>query len=351
MANLSQVDKMKLIAELYPHEAQISFSGAEDVLVIEYAKQAGVLDKIGIFSLDTGRLHPQTYRFFSEVEKHYGVNVNYCFPRHDAMQKLVREKGMFSFMEDGHKECCTIRKVEPLERQLGTMKAWITGLRADQNQTRENIPFAEWDARFKLVKFNPMASATCSDVWDALRKFKVPTNELHTQGYVSIGCEPCTRPISPCMHEREGRWWWENPGEKECGLHKKDDVKDFLQKGPTPVRCSTTGECLPLSANPANVKITMVKKITKDGKECKKCTQVGDMIKADGLQSMFPKVVLAYENDENSEGMRLSKKHEMETAPFFIVEETVNGQTKASVFNSYLKLRKSYADLCAHYKK
>jgi thioredoxin-independent 5'-adenylylsulfate reductase len=203
----------------------ISFSGAEDVLLIEHAKQSK--KPFRVFSLDTGRLHPETYRFFAKVEEHYGIRIEYCFPNAVAVERLVRDKGMFSFYRDGHQECCGVRKVEPLRRQLAGLRAWITGQRRDQSPgTRSTVELVELDANFTgthgpLVKFNPLAHTSSSDVWDAIRAFEVPHNELHAKGFVSIGCEPCTRAVMPGEHERAGRWWWEDATKKECGLHLK----------------------------------------------------------------------------------------------------------------------------------
>jgi adenylyl-sulfate reductase (glutathione) len=141
---------------------------------------------------------------------------------------LVRAKGLFSFYEDGHGECCRVRKVRPLRRQLTGLRAWITGQRRDQAPgTRAAVPVVEVDPVFEglaggpgsLIKYNPLAGATSKEVWNFLRVMGVPTNALHARGYASIGCEPCTRPTLPNQHEREGRWWWEEAGAKECGLH------------------------------------------------------------------------------------------------------------------------------------
>lgn len=205
-------------------DAAISFSGAEDVILIEYAKQTG--RPFRVFSLDTGRLHAETYRFFEQVEKHYGIHIEYCFPESTAVEGLVRAKGLFSFYQDGHKECCDIRKVAPLRRQLSGLRAWITGQRRDQSPTRGAVPLVQQDPAFTgqgggpLVKFNPLADTSGTDLWYELRGLGVPTNPLHERGFVSIGCEPCTKPILPSQHEREGRWWWEEATKKECGLHK-----------------------------------------------------------------------------------------------------------------------------------
>jgi adenylyl-sulfate reductase (glutathione) len=211
-------------ADRFGDDIAISFSGAEDVLLIEYAHQVG--RKVRVFSLDTGRLHPETYRLFAKVEERYDLRIEYVFPERVAVESLVRDKGMFSFYQDGHQECCRIRKVEPLRRHLATLRAWITGQRRDQSPgTRSTLPVAQWDGSFegrdsgRLAKFNPLSLRSSAQVWDEIRAFGVPYNELHEKGFVSIGCEPCTRAVLPGQHEREGRWWWENAEKKECGLH------------------------------------------------------------------------------------------------------------------------------------
>ena len=213
----------------YGADIAISFSGAEDVLLIEYAKQSG--RPFRVFSLDTARLHAETYRYFAEVEKHYTIRIEYCFPEAAAVERLVRAKGLFSFYQDGPQECCGVRKVEPLRRQLSGLRAWITGQRRDQSPTRGAVPLVQRDPAFTgqgggpLVKFNPLANTSGSDVWFALRSLQVPVNPLHERGFVSLGCEPCTKPILPSQHEREGRWWWEESTKKECGLHKGNLAK------------------------------------------------------------------------------------------------------------------------------
>jgi len=208
--------------DLYDNIA-ISFSGAEDVVLIDMAHRLG--KPVKVFSLDTGRLHPETYQFIDRVRKHYGITIDLMYPDAAAIEALVAEKGLFSFFEDGHQECCGIRKVAPLRRKLATLDAWITGQRKDQNPaTRASVPVAQVDQAFssegrELVKFNPLANWTSADVWMYIRSYEVPYNSLHERGFVSIGCEPCTRPVLPQQHEREGRWWWENADKKECGLH------------------------------------------------------------------------------------------------------------------------------------
>ena len=226
------VDPQSLLAEIVrrykPGEAAISFSGAEDVVLVDMAQRAGL--ELDVFSLDTGRLHPETYEFLERVRKHYGIVIELVMPEAEAVTELVRAKGLFSFLQDGHGECCGLRKVEPLRRKLGTLQAWITGQRKDQGVTRTDLPHEQVDRAFstpahRLVKFNPLADWTSADVWNYIREREVPYNPLHDRGFVSIGCEPCTRPVGPHQHERLGRWWWEDAAQKECGLHAQNAIK------------------------------------------------------------------------------------------------------------------------------
>jgi phosphoadenosine phosphosulfate reductase len=201
----------------------ISFSGAEDVVLIDMALQLG--KSVQVFSLDTGRLHPETYRFIEQVRKHYQIDIEVLSPDREQLDAFVKQKGLFSFYEDGHQQCCGIRKVEPLRRKLAGLDAWITGQRKDQSQdTRGDIPEVQLDTAFStadkpLIKFNPLLNWSSAQVWDYIEAYQVPFNSLHNQGFISIGCEPCTRAVLPNQHERAGRWWWEDAAKKECGLH------------------------------------------------------------------------------------------------------------------------------------
>ncbi|KAK6917282.1 Thioredoxin domain [Dillenia turbinata] len=238
LENASPLEIMDKALEKFGSDIAIAFSGAEDVALIEYARLTG--RPFRVFSLDTGRLNPETYQFFDTVEKHYGIHIEYMFPDAVEVQALVRSKGLFSFYEDGHQECCRVRKVRPLRRALKGLRSWISGQRKDQSPgTRASIPVVQVDPSFggmdggegSLVKWNPVANVEGQDIWNFLRTMGVPVNSLHSQGYVSIGCEPCTRPVLPGQHEREGRWWWEDAKAKECGLHKgniKQDDADEL---------------------------------------------------------------------------------------------------------------------------
>lgn len=200
----------------------LSFSGADDIVVLDMAWK--INPDIRVFTLDTGRLHPETYRFLEQVRKHYGIQIEVLSPDHQALEAYVKEKGLFDFYESGHGECCGIRKIAPLRRKLSGVDAWITGQRKDQSPTRTHVPVIEVDSAFstperELIKFNPLSNYTSEDVWNYIRMLEIPYNSLHERGFVSIGCEPCTRPVLPNQHEREGRWWWEEATQKECGLH------------------------------------------------------------------------------------------------------------------------------------
>ncbi|XP_010244499.1 PREDICTED: 5'-adenylylsulfate reductase 1, chloroplastic-like [Nelumbo nucifera] len=254
LENASPLEIMDKALEKFGNDIAIAFSGAEDVALIEYAKLTG--RPFRVFSLDTGRLNPETYRFFDTVEKHYDIRVEYMFPDAVEVQGLVRSKGLFSFYEDGHQECCRVRKVRPLRRALKGLRAWITGQRKDQSPgTRAEIPVVQVDPSFEgmdggvgssLIKWNPLANVEGRDVWNFLRTMNVPINSLHSQGYISIGCEPCTRPVLPGQHEREGRWWWEDAKAKECGLHKGN-----IKQEVAPQNANGNGAAAPAHSNGA----------------------------------------------------------------------------------------------------
>jgi phosphoadenosine phosphosulfate reductase len=178
--------------------------------------------QIRIFSLDTGRLPEETYECSERIRLKYGINVEWVFPKHEAVEKLEREKGLYSFKEniENRKECCRIRKVEPLSRALEGADAWITGRRMDQGETRKELPVVEADPVHPgKIKINPLIHWNQADLWFYVEENKVPHNRLYDEGYLSIGCECCTRPCREGEDERAGRWWWEHPEHKECGLH------------------------------------------------------------------------------------------------------------------------------------
>jgi len=175
-----------------------------------------------IFTLDTGRLFQETYDVFHKTLKKYKKEIKVYFPEASAVGKLLEEKGPNSFYDsvENRKECCYIRKVAPLTKALKGNAIWITGLRAEQSENRNSLALFEYDEKFELVKFNPLLKWTLKEVEDYLEKNNVPQNALHKQGFVSIGCAPCTRAITPGEDIRAGRWWWES-SHKECGLHQK----------------------------------------------------------------------------------------------------------------------------------
>lgn len=179
--------------------------------------------KCEIFTLDTGRMFYETYDLIERTQNQLKVKINIFFPKAEAIENLVNSKGINLFFYDVNqrKECCQIRKIEPLSRALNGMEAWICGLRRDQSITRKDINFAEWDSNNNLIKINPLLNWTESDLNRYIKTNKIPYNMLHDKGFPSIGCAPCTRAITEGEDVRAGRWWWENPETKECGLHKK----------------------------------------------------------------------------------------------------------------------------------
>jgi len=216
------------LSELIPNFV-LSFSGAEDVVLIDMAIKAGLSPNI--ITLDTGRLHAETYRFIEAVRTTYDVSIEVLFPDSEKVTNLIKNKGLFSFYGDGHEECCGIRKVAPLKQKLAEVDAWVTGQRRDQSPSRSDVAIIELDQNFssagrQLIKVNPLANWTSAEVWSYIRLLELPYNELHDRGMISIGCEPCTRAVGPGQHEREGRWWWEEATIKECGLHLRPASDD-----------------------------------------------------------------------------------------------------------------------------
>lgn len=195
--------------------------GAEDMVLTDLILRERL--PIEIFSLDTGRLPPETYTLMGEVEARYDTRLTVYFPQWAAVEQYVGEHGINAFYDsiELRKSCCHVRKVEPLRRALAGKRAWITGLRAAQSATRTGLPLREHDAGNGLEKLNPLADWSEVEVWAYIRLFDVPYNALHDQFYPSIGCAPCTRAVAVGEDVRAGRWWWEDPASKECGLHIK----------------------------------------------------------------------------------------------------------------------------------
>ena len=180
---------------------------------------------VRVFSIDTGRLPEDTYQCAHDIEKHFGIRIEWYFPRQDAVEQMMRQKGTFSFRESlqARRECCAIRKVEPLNRALSNLDAWITGVRRDQNVTRSASEKIEIDqAHGGIVKVNPLSDWTHDAIKAYVKEHKLPYNTLFEKGYTSIGCACCTRPVERGEDSRAGRWWWEHPDHKECGLHVRN---------------------------------------------------------------------------------------------------------------------------------
>lgn len=196
--------------------------GAEDMVLTHVIATERV--NIRMFSIDTGRLPTQTYDLMGAVEDRYGVPLGLVFPDCERVETYVGEHGINGFYKsiELRKACCHVRKLEPLRRVLRGKSAWVTGLRSAQAATRERVAIQAWDEANGLFKFNPLAAWSENDVWEFLRANDVPFNSLHGQAYPSIGCAPCTRAIQPGEDIRAGRWWWESPETKECGLHLVD---------------------------------------------------------------------------------------------------------------------------------
>lgn len=195
--------------------------GAEDMVLIDMASR--LIPKPRVFTLDTGRLPQETYELIERVRERYNIQIEIYFPEKEKVEEMVKKHGPNLFYQsvELRKLCCQVRKVEPLKRALSGLSAWICGLRREQSVTRSQIEKVEIDeANGGILKINPLADWSTAQVWDYIRKNKVPYNALHDRGYPSIGCLPCTRAVKPGEDIRAGRWWWESPEHKECGLHK-----------------------------------------------------------------------------------------------------------------------------------
>ena len=207
------------ISEEYSPIALANSLGAEDMVLTDMICKKRF--DIEIFTLDTGRLHQETYNLLADLRKKYSLLIKVYYPNATDIELFVENYGINAFYDnvDYRKSCCKIRKVEPLQRALRNKKAWITGLRREQSITRVELQKKQWDDHFQLHKFNPLLDWTELDIWTYIREHQVPYNLLHDNNYPSIGCEPCTRAVESGEEVRAGRWWWENPTSKECGLH------------------------------------------------------------------------------------------------------------------------------------
>ena len=219
---LSTESQIKNLVSIFPGKVIFTTSlGIEDQ-VITHKIFSNNID-VKVITLDTGRLFSQTYDVLSSTIIRYQKKIHVYFPEHEAVEKMVTEKGPLSFYQsiENRKECCSIRKVAPLNRALDGMQVWISGIRADQSENRNQMDWLEYDVNKNLYKFYPLFNWTFEEVTAYVKENNIPYNSLHDKGFISIGCEPCTKAVKPGDDFRSGRWWWENDGPKECGLHNK----------------------------------------------------------------------------------------------------------------------------------
>lgn len=220
------------LSEYHPDIALASSFSKEDIVLI--AMMAQIRPDARVFALDTGRLHEETYTAVEAVSRKLGIRIEWHFPDRAAVEELERGKGLYSFREslENRHECCRIRKVEPLRRALSGLRAWVTGQRREQGLTRADLQVFEIDgAHGGILKLNPLADWTAGQVEAFIREHGLPYNRLHDEGYPSIGCAPCTRAVAAGEDPRAGRWWWERPEHKECGLHARNTAAPEERKG------------------------------------------------------------------------------------------------------------------------
>lgn len=224
VGSLSIKDALQVLANQFPGKVTFSTSFSMEDQVITHDILSHYIP-ISIFSLDTGRLFPETYSVWSGTNEKYATHIKAYYPNHELLESFIAEKGPNSFYEsvDNRKQCCFIRKVEPLKRALHGNALWITGLRAEHSPDRQDLPMLEWDESNKILKYHPLLHWSTQDVKDYINKNNIPYNPLHDKGFISIGCAPCTRAVRPGEDFRAGRWWWEDQSKKECGLHVHSD--------------------------------------------------------------------------------------------------------------------------------
>lgn len=216
----SLAESLRVVADAFPGRVKFSSAfGQEDQVITDAIFKNNI--NIEVFTLDTGRLFKETYELIDQTRSRYKKPIKVYYPKAERVEAMVNDKGMHSFYEsvENRKECCFIRKVEPLKRALAGAKVWVTGLRSDQSENRQSFDLLEWDEANQVIKFNPILRWTYEEMISYLKEYKVPYNKLHDKGFISIGCAPCTRAIEPGEHPRAGRWYWET-SQKECGLHQ-----------------------------------------------------------------------------------------------------------------------------------
>ena len=224
---LDPIEALTLLSDIFRDKIVFSTSFGWEDQVITHMIFANNLP-IKIFTLETGRLFPETYYVWNRTMEIYGKPIHAYYPQNELLEQMVNAKGPNSFYEsvDNRKECCGIRKVEPLNRALASNKCWITGIRAEQSASRQSMDNVEWDEQHQLIKYHPLYSWTLDEVKEYIRVNNIPYNTLHDRGFPSIGCAPCTRAVQPGEDFRAGRWWWEDQSKKECGLHEINEVID-----------------------------------------------------------------------------------------------------------------------------
>jgi phosophoadenylyl-sulfate reductase (thioredoxin)/thioredoxin-dependent adenylylsulfate APS reductase len=225
-ATLSIDELLAFLAKEFPGEVTFSTSFSYEDQVITHKILSNNLP-IQIFTLDTGRLFPETYSVWTATNEKYNTHIKAFYPDHSLLEEFIAEKGPNSFYEsvENRKQCCYIRKVDPLKKALKNNKIWITGLRAEHSPDRQNLAQVEWDEGNEIIKYHPLLHWTTDEVKESINQYKIPYNPLHDKGFVSIGCAPCTRAIKAGEDFRAGRWWWEDNSKKECGLHQHQIIK------------------------------------------------------------------------------------------------------------------------------
>jgi phosphoadenosine phosphosulfate reductase len=223
LVSMSAEQGLAILSSWFGKSAKFSSSfGLEDQVITHLIASANL--NLEIFTLDTGRLFQETYDVFALTKQQYAIDIKTYFPDRARVEELLLKKGPNSFYDsvENRKECCFIRKVEPLQRALKDAKVWVTGVRAEQSTNRTTMQMVEWDDQHQVIKYNPLLNWAAAEVDEIIEKNKVPVNSLHKKGYPSIGCAPCTRAILPGEDSRAGRWWWED-SHKECGLHERKE--------------------------------------------------------------------------------------------------------------------------------
>jgi len=220
--NKSAEESIEILSEIFSGKIVFSSSlGLEDQVITHLIFSQNM--SVEVFTIDTGRLYNETYLVLEKTNEYYNKKIKVFFPEYSKVEILVNEKGPFSFYDsvENRKECCFIRKVEPLKRALDGKQMWISGIRAEQSENRKGMQNLEWDDQYKIYKYHPLFEWSIEDVKDFINKNNIPYNSLHDKGFISIGCAPCTRAVQEGEDFRAGRWWWEDNSKKECGLHAK----------------------------------------------------------------------------------------------------------------------------------